>query len=238
MGGLKNFQNFSWKMYLHLLIVALIGFLAYSNTFHAPFVLDDIYHIKNNQLIKDLDNFIAINQYNPRRFIGYLSFALNHHFGGSDVEGYHLTNLVIHIMNAFLVYFFVKFTFQTPVMRQESFLSADSSHRLSGSALMPFFVALLFVSHPIQTGTVTYIYQRFASLATFFYLFSIVLYIKGRFSTHASDVKKGFATHTSGFTASVIWYLFSIVSACLCPEDEGDSLYPAARDNSLRCDLF
>ena len=59
MGGFKNSQNSSWKMYLHLLIIALVGFLAYSNTFHAPFVLDDIYHIKNNQLIKDLDNFIC-----------------------------------------------------------------------------------------------------------------------------------------------------------------------------------
>ena len=103
-------------MYLHLFIIALIGFLAYANTFHALFVLDDISQIKNNQMIRDLDTFLY--QYNTRRFIGYLSFALNYHFGGGDVKGYHLANLFIHIVNAFLVYFLVKLTFKTPLMQE------------------------------------------------------------------------------------------------------------------------
>ena len=74
---------------------------------------------------------------------------------------------------------------------------------------MAFFVALLFVSHPIQTGTVTYIYQRFASLATFFYLFSIVLYIKGRFSTHAAGRQKRICD--SQFTIYGICHLVSVL---------------------------
>jgi protein O-mannosyl-transferase len=42
------------------------------------------------------------------------------------------------------------------------------------------FAALLFVSHPVQTEAVTYVFQRLASLAAMFYLLSIVFYIKGR----------------------------------------------------------
>ena len=74
--------------------------MAYSNTFHVPFVLDDIKHIENNLMLRDLENFLlalkgqvfdqSAYEYIPSRFIGYLSFALNYHFGGSGVEGYHL----------------------------------------------------------------------------------------------------------------------------------------------------
>ena len=80
---------------------------------------------------------------------------------------------------------------------------------------MAFFVALLFVSPPVQTEAVTYIVQRLASLATLFYLFSIVCYIKGRLSAHEPEARKRSAIHNSRFTASVIWYLLSIVSAAL-----------------------
>jgi hypothetical protein len=42
------------------------------------------------------------------------------------------------------------------------------------------FGSLIFISHPIQTQSVTYIVQRMASMAGMFYLLSMVLYIKGR----------------------------------------------------------
>jgi Tfp pilus assembly protein PilF len=45
---------------------------------------------------------------------------------------------------------------------------------------MALFAALLFVSHPLATQSVTYIVQRLASLATLFYLLSLALYVKGR----------------------------------------------------------
>jgi tetratricopeptide (TPR) repeat protein len=211
MGDLKNTHDFSLKMSLHLFIIALVGFLAYSNTFHSPFVLDDIAQIQNNRLIQDLDS--VLSQYGSSRFIGYLSFALNYHWGGVDVQGYHLTNILIHILNALLVYFFIVLTFKTPAMRQEPDRSTASSRSLSGPALTAFFVALLFVSHPIQTEAVTYIVQRLASLATLFYLLAIVLYIKGRLSAGASEAGKGPAVHNTRITAPVIWHLLSLVAA-------------------------
>jgi hypothetical protein len=42
--------------------------------------------------------------------------------------------------------------------------------------------ALIFITHPVETQAVTYITQRFASLATLFYLLSFVLYVKWRVS--------------------------------------------------------
>jgi Flp pilus assembly protein TadD len=178
------------KTFLHLFILLIVGIIAYSNTFQAPFLFDNKAQIKNNGMIKDLDNFALALQghhfgsegfrYIPSRFVGYLSFALNYHFGGTDVWGYHVTNLVVHIINAFLVYFFVKLTFKTPMMQKGPPLSSASGAGTSGPEIIALFTALLFVSHPVQTQAVTYVVQRFASLATMFYLLSLVMYIRGR----------------------------------------------------------
>ena len=108
----------------------------------------------------------------PSRPIGFLSFALNYHFHGLDVWGYHLVNLAIHIVNAVLVWWLVMLTMATPVMRGQPI----SRHK----GAMALFTALLFVSHPLATQSVTYIVQRLASLATLFYLLSLALYVKGR----------------------------------------------------------
>ena len=43
-----------------------------------------------------------------------------------------------------------------------------------------FFTALIFLAHPVQTQAVTYIWQRSASLATLFYLASMVCYAHSR----------------------------------------------------------
>jgi tetratricopeptide (TPR) repeat protein len=45
---------------------------------------------------------------------------------------------------------------------------------------MALLSAILFVTHPVQTQAVTYIVQRFASLATCFYLLSLACYIISR----------------------------------------------------------
>lgn len=168
---------FSHSPLCHLFLLALIGFIAYSNTFQVPFVFDDKISIIDNPIIKDLSNFLSNTagyHYYPRRFIGYLSFALNYRFGGLSVVAYHVVNLAVHITSAILVYFLVLLTFKTPFLKQ--------SRLLPNTHFIALLSALLFVTHPVQTEAVTYIVQRLASLATMFYLLSLVLYLMARLS--------------------------------------------------------
>jgi tetratricopeptide (TPR) repeat protein len=163
---------------LQLALIAAIGFLSYSNTFDVPFLFDDSDVIVENPIIKDM---------------GYFSFALNYRLNGLDVKGYHVVNLAIHILNAVLVYFLVVLTFRTPFISDAPLRKHDRH--------IARFSALLFISHPVQTQAVTYIAQRFASLATMFYLLSLVAYIKSRLS-----LKKA---------ACISLYLLSLASAVL-----------------------
>ncbi|WP_168205816.1 tetratricopeptide repeat protein [Geobacter sp. FeAm09] len=157
----------------HGAILVLFALICYSNTFRVPFVFDDLDNIENNPVIRSLGNFFANAsgyEFNGNRYVGTLSFAFNYHFGGLDVVGYHIANLAIHIVTALLLYALLRLTFRTPFFAA---LPAGSQP----AALIPFFAALLFVCHPLQTEAVTYIYQRVASLATLFYLAALVLHI-------------------------------------------------------------
>lgn len=187
-----------WAQYL---IIALVGIMAYSNTFCVPFIFDDKTSIVENPAITDLSRFLSGEgvAYNARRFVGYLSFALNYSIGGLDVTGYHVVNLGIHIFSACLVALLLRLTLQTPLFQKPHITSGKVC--LNSLGLLPLLAALLFVAHPIQTQAVTYIVQRLASLASMFYLLSLVLYLKARLVTVLGETSSGTGnTLRSGLT--------------------------------------
>jgi tetratricopeptide (TPR) repeat protein len=174
-----------------LFLVLLAGILVYVNTFHVPFVLDDNTSIVRNPVIKNLENFYANSsgyEFLPNRYLAFLTFALNYHFGGLSVTGYHVVNLLIHLVTALLVFALLRLTFRTPYFlgeERDSRPKAQGSRHsafLAPSFFIPLFAVLLFVIHPVQTQAVTYIVQRLTSLATMFYLLSVVLYVQARLS--------------------------------------------------------
>ncbi|MES0337968.1 MAG: tetratricopeptide repeat protein [Candidatus Magnetobacterium sp. LHC-1] len=190
--------------FFHVLIIAVVGLLIYSNTFEVPFVFDDKPNIIKNQLIRHLKYFTdntafesadvsrQVKDFFKTRFIGYLSLAMNYKLHALDVTGYHIFNLAVHITSAGLTYWLIILTLNSP------FLSNTTAGR-DTPKLYALSGALLFISHPIATQAVTYIIQRFASLATLFYLLSVVMYVRAR--------------ACRSVTAQVILYVVSVLSA-------------------------
>jgi len=169
--------------YIIPLMIFISGLLLYSNTVHYPFQFDDGLMIIDNYRLRDLSGFWPPS---GQRYVGFLTLALNYSFGGLDTFGYHLTNIAIHSTNAVLVYWLMLLTFRTPFLskyiaagigRMPYAPTAHVSRLTSHAALIP---SLLFLFHPVQTQAVTYIIQRFASLATMFYLLALIFYIKAR----------------------------------------------------------
>lgn len=163
------------RVSLHLLLIAAVGLLAYSNSFHVPFIFDDEGSIVTNNVIKDLHRFLYDDGYiyNPRRFLGYLTVALNYRFGALDVTGYHAVNLAIHLGTGLLTYCLARLSLSTPALRRDKDTAAVSW-------FIPLFAALLFVAHPVQTQAITYVIQRLASLAALFFVASIACYAQAR----------------------------------------------------------
>jgi protein O-mannosyl-transferase len=155
-----------------IIIICCLGGLIYSNSFSTSFHFDDFFNIVSNITLRNIVNLDTIWRSFPTRFITYLTFALNYQIHQHNVVGYHIVNLVVHISTAILLFWLVNLTLLTPVMRGEKIAKQ--------AKLISLFIALVFLTHPIQTQGVTYIFQRSASLATLFYLASLGCYAKFR----------------------------------------------------------
>ena len=169
---------------LHLAIILVLGTVIYSNSFDCTFHFDDIISIVKNDAIKDVSDINTIWNSNSRRFIAYLSLAINHHFGALNVWGYHFFNLMIHLTTSLLVYWLMFITLKTP--------NVKNLIPVKDQQWIALVVALIFVSHPLATQSVTYIIQRTASMVTLFYLFAITLYLKGRLNQGSTSLSIGY----------------------------------------------
>ena len=145
--------------------LALYSIAIQSTAFH----YDDSVSIVNNGAIRSLDIPRIFNSFNTRFLVG-LSFALNYKWCGLHAAGYRLINLFIHCLNAFLVFLLIKFTLNLYPMRMKKYAIEWPA----------FFGAMLFLCHPIQTEPVNFTTQRFVLMGSFFYLSSLILYVKSR----------------------------------------------------------
>ncbi len=166
---------------LGLAIIILLGIIIYSNSFNCSFHFDDLFRIVDNTSIRNLADVKAWWNFDPNRPIGIFTFALNYHFNQLDVRYWHLVNLVIHLINACLVWWLTFLIFSSPALKDNPIIRQKK--------VIAFFTALLFVSHPLATQSVTYIVQRLASMVTLFYLLSLALYVKARLSNKGNIVK-------------------------------------------------
>ncbi|MCD4780045.1 MAG: tetratricopeptide repeat protein [Candidatus Omnitrophica bacterium] len=168
-----------WKLnlgvFLGVVFIVGLGTALYHNTIQQPFQFDDKAFILENPALRTINNprgilKAVISQ--PSRPVGLYTFAFNYFFHKFDTQGYHITNIAIHLLNTFWVWTLGYLIFSIAVRRK--IIPGLSMKEI---LLISFFGALLFLSHPVQTQAVTYISQRFASLATLFYLCSIAFFL-------------------------------------------------------------
>ena len=192
--GMFILKKFYIKL-LSIIIIFLSGILIYSNTFFCSFHFDDSNYIVNNFYIRNIHNLQSIWKICPCRFLTFLSIAFDYHFHRLDVFAYHLFNITVHVGSAILVWWLTLLTFSTPAMKEEKIARHAKAIAL--------FAGLIFVSNPVQIEAVTYIWQRAASMAAFFYLGSLGLYVKSRL---LQDNK-------STFGLGRFYYIFSLITA-------------------------
>jgi hypothetical protein len=187
-----------------VLLIILLGGLVYSQTLHAPFEFDDFANIVDNEKLASLSTYlhsISWGTFSPKgRWLALATFAINKSLSTGDITGFHIVNILIHLTTAITVYFLTKITLAT--------FGAEASRRY---ALVPFLAALGFVLHPVQTQAVTYIVQRMTSLATLFYLGTILLYALS-FSTAAPSTKSDTVRTRALYPLALILSLLAISS--------------------------
>jgi Flp pilus assembly protein TadD len=160
--------------------VTALTALIYARALTTPFVYDDHYLIVENQSIGDLTDLWAIVVLQPTRPLVNLSYAIDHAIWGLNPFGYHLTNVLLHILNVILFYFLTLRLVEDRERRHPSPPRAPIPAR--GAAMA---AALLLAIHPMMTSAVLYIAARAEVLCATFFLASLLccrrwLLYKGR----------------------------------------------------------
>lgn len=158
-------QKGSRRHWLWLALILLITVLAYANAVDNNFIyqFDDDLYVTDNPDIKALS---AGNLYRmfTTSYVGLylpltmLSYAIEYHFFGLDAPAFHLTNLLLHLINVWLVFLLIL--------------------KLKPNVYVASLVAFVFALHPMHVESVTWISERKDVLYLLFYLAAAIFYLK------------------------------------------------------------
>ena len=209
----RQLTHFSFALCLIFLVV-----LVYFPGLHGPYVLDDEENITLNDTVAlkeitrdSIYNALLSNQSGPfKRPLASLSFALNHYFAGgfNNTLPFKLTNVVIHIINALLIYYLSLLFLRRPVFAHA--LTNQQQMHVAG------FAASLWALHPIQLTSVLYVVQRMNSLSALFVILGLIVFMHGRQSLEKSN-KRGFLVMLAGIGGGTLLGAGAKENAVLLP---------------------
>jgi tetratricopeptide (TPR) repeat protein len=167
-----------WRSFV---LLGLMLFLAYSNTFDVPWHFDDYTNILINSKVhaqyphlstvaEPFTSFFKDGHLN--RPLAMVTFAANWYLGKDNPFGYHAVNLAIHILTAYFLFLTLLALFKTPCL--------DGIYSRKQVVFVSLLAAALWAVNPIQVQAITYIVQRMASMCGMFYILCIYLYVKAR----------------------------------------------------------
>jgi protein O-mannosyl-transferase len=147
--------------------ILIITFLAYLPSLQNEFTnWDDGVYVVENELVKGFtkENFnywltaFHHGNYHP---ITMWSYMLDFHIGNNNGElnptTYHITNLIFHLLNTFLVFVVVG--------------------KIAANKMVGAIASIIFAVHPMHVESVAWVSERKDVLYTFFYLISLNIYL-------------------------------------------------------------
>ena len=163
--------NNQYLLYGVMALLFIFSLVAFSPMAKNGFIRtwDDGVYVIENQLLHDLswqgivnifrygDDFQKlINNYHP---ITILSLSVNYHISGLSPASYHITNMILHGINAILAFLFI--------------------YLLCRRRMWPAVIAgLLFAVHPMHVESVAWVSERKDVLYALFFLAGLIAYLK------------------------------------------------------------
>ena len=160
---IKNISNRKQKLIVYI-VLTLVTLAVFWQVNQFGFVnLDDQAYVEENSHIQSgitLDGicwaFSTTNQnlWNP---LIWLSLMFDYQLFGLNAGGYHMTNLILHILSTLLLFWLF--------------------NRMTGAIWKSAFVAALFAIHPLHVESVAWISERKDVLSASFWMLTLCLYV-------------------------------------------------------------
>ncbi len=184
--------------FLVLLVLAITCFLAYSNSLHNEFMLDDFFVLFSETGMSRLDSLSELFTEKQDRFyrpVGFMFLAVSQRVFGANEFGYHATNLVLFFLVCAMFFFITE--------------------ELFGRRKLSVLVAFLYAVHPINGGVVNYATMNVAG--TFVLCLQLSFFFFLLFLKHERTAFTGLLSSSSPGDCCLIpwvWSFLFICSAC------------------------
>ena len=152
--------------WLYLGVLLLVGTAIYWRSLWGPFLFDDADLFEARSVVR-LQSLRALLT-TPRPLV-YGSYVLNYRFWGFDAFYFRLFDLILHLVNAAIVWRIVRLISDSPGLR--GWLTRETRN------LIAIFAPLLFLVAPVQTESVAYISSRSELLAATFFLLGLLVFL-------------------------------------------------------------
>ncbi|MGI9088583.1 MAG: tetratricopeptide repeat protein [Chthoniobacterales bacterium] len=185
-------------------LLALLGFLVRLPAMQGSLIWDDDYLAHENPFIKSplliLETFrhylfpeAFSTHYRPVQTVSYL---FDYAFWNSNTYGFHLSNICWHVGSGLLLYSLARRLLRS--LGKTNATEVSQTPGINRIADLPaFFLALLWVVHPVHSAAVDYISGRADSLAFFFACGSWLLFLR------AGAIRNLFGKFSLGTLAAV-----------------------------------
>jgi Tfp pilus assembly protein PilF len=157
-----------WPYAVGLLVALFVVFDVYWPAINGQFLLDDTYL---PYMLPDYAHVSLIGWIKGLRPLLMFSYWLNFQYadparaGMQDTFGYHFVNVILHFFNAVLVFL--------ALCKVMSWAAVEKWF----SIVLAIFAAGLFLLHPLQTESVSYVASRSETLSVFFVLATLVVFL-------------------------------------------------------------
>jgi len=115
------------------------------------------YHIKSGITLASIRWALTTTYAEFWHPLTWLSLMADYELYGLHAGGYHLTNLVLHILSTLLLFWLF--------------------HRMTGALWKSAFVAAFFALHPLHVESVAWVSERKDVLSAFFWMLTLCLYV-------------------------------------------------------------
>lgn len=174
----------TWKPVQLAAAIVLIAVVVFGNGIFGQFIFDDLYLLQNPR-VRELWPWGSIAE--ATRPLASWTFQLNHALGGFRPWHFHLVNIAVHAAAVCVLFDLVRRTLLLPGILPR--LREQASQ-------LALVAAVIWMIHPLQTQSVTYISQRYEALMGLCYLLVLYCVLRGSQSSRATA-----------------WYVGAIVSA-------------------------
>jgi tetratricopeptide (TPR) repeat protein len=163
----EGMQKKNLTLILICIALAVLTVIAYWPVKDYGFVnFDDIVYVYKNEYVQSglswnsirwafsVESMQGTSNWHP---LTWLSLMFDYQLFGLNPHGYHLTNLLFHIINSILLFYVL--------------------HRMTKTLWQSLFVATLFALHPLHVESVAWIAERKDVLSTLFWMLTMGAYL-------------------------------------------------------------